>query len=102
MFYSLISLASSLLFQFRVLGWQLPLKGAIWDVWAVGGGVFWKPGPEREGISQNAFVESLKPEEGVSGMEPRSALGTGLPAALEAGCESRMKARRNGQWSRVG
>ena len=66
------------------------------------GGVFWKPGPEREGISQNALVESLKPEEGVSGMEPRSALGTGLPAALEEGCESRIKARRNGQWSRVG
>ena len=35
-------------------------------------------------------------------MEPRSALGTGLPAALEEGCESRIKARRNGQWSRVG
>ena len=67
----------------------------------MGWGVFLKSGPEREGISWNVLAESLKPEEGMSGMGLRSALGTGLAAALEEGCESRIKAKRSGQWLRV-
>lgn len=51
-----------------------------------GGGVFWKSGPEREGISWNVLVESLNPEEGMSGMGLRSALGNGRGCGKRGDC----------------